>query len=158
MMNKRLAEKSVVVTGAAGTLCHDVVLRPAHEGAAVVEAERDLTNDQRRHPRHKITVPEAVDVSNAADLLRTLCQAIDQAPGGIEVDMSTADFVGVAGWRVLLRSARYAADRAPFTLSGLSARHRRTAELIGLGAALRGLEPRDEPGLLERPDELAPAE
>ncbi|MDE3204509.1 MAG: STAS domain-containing protein [Acidobacteriota bacterium] len=156
-MNEKLAENSVVVTGAAGTL-HHAVLRPPPEGAAVVEAERDLTNDQRRHPRHKITVPEAVDVSNAADLLRTLFQAIDQAPDGIEVEMSTAGFVGVAGWRVLLRSARYAADRAPFTLSGLSARHRRTAELIGLSAALRGLEPCDEPGLLERPDELAPAE
>ena len=156
-MNERLAENSVVVTGAAGTL-HDAVLRPPPEGAAVVEAERDLTNDQRRHPRHKISVPEAVDVSNAADLLRTLYQAIDQAPDGIEVDMSTADFVGVAGWRALLRSARYAVDRAPFTLSGLSARHRRTAELIGLSAALHGLEQRDDPGLLERPDELAPAE
>ena len=155
-MNKRLAENSVVVTGAPGAL-HDAVLRPVPEGTAVVEAERDPTNDQRRHPRHKISVPEAVDVSNAADLLRTLCQAIDHAPDGIEVDMSTADFVGVAGWRVLLRSARYAVDRAPFTLSGLSARHRRTAELIGLSAALRGLEQRDEPGLHERPDELAPA-
>ncbi len=230
MVDKGLAEKSVVVTGAPGALCHGLALRLAHEGAPVValdlndqepkepvveiESDRtkalarvddvsdevsvrhhtdeavarggsggtataappwsdrstdtprqqdltsvvDLPNDHGRPPRRRITVPEAVDVSNAPALLRTLSQAIDQAPDGIEVDMSTADFVGVAGWRVLLHSARYAADRAPFTLTGLSARHRRTADLLGLTAALRGLEPRDDPGLHERSDEPAPAE
>ena len=80
--------------------------------------------DEHRHTHNcKFIVPEVLDLSNAPTFLRALCQAIDQAPDGIEVDMSSADFVGVAGWRVLLHSARYAAGRVPFTFSGLSARH-----------------------------------
>ena len=137
---------------------------PWNDGTTATPRQQDLTsvvdlpNDHGRPSRRRISVPEAVDVSNASALLRTLCQAIDHAPDGIEVDMSTADFVGVAGWRALLRSARYAADRSPFTLTGLSARHRRTAELLGLTAALRVLEPLDGAGIHERSDEPAPAE
>lgn len=116
-----------------------------HPRQRALSAFTDPLDEHRRTPSRTFIVPEALDLSNAPTFLRTLCQAIDQAPDGIEVDMASADFVGVAGWRVLLHSARYAAGRAPFTLSGLSARHRRTAELLGLTDALRRLERRDRP-------------
>jgi anti-anti-sigma factor len=100
----------------------------------------DPLDEHRRTARHKITAPEALDLSNAPTFSRTLCRAIDQTPDSIEVDMSRADFIDVAGWRVLLDAARHAACRAPLILSGLSERHRRTAELLGLAKALRRLE------------------
>jgi len=120
-------------------------LATAHPRQRAHSAFADPLDEHRRTPSRKFIVPEALDLSNAPTFLRALCRAIDQAPDGIDVDMASADFVGVAGWRVLLHSARYAAGRAPFTLSGLSARHRRTAELLGLTEALRRLEQRGRP-------------
>ena len=86
-------------------------------------------DEHRRSPRRTIHAPVTLDLGNAPAFLRTLCRTIDQTPDGVEVDMSSADFVAVAGWRALFDAARYARGRASFTLSGLSARHQRTAAL-----------------------------
>ncbi|MDA8074075.1 MAG: STAS domain-containing protein [Actinomycetota bacterium] len=116
-----------------------------HPRQLSLSAFSDPLDEHRQTHNRKFIVPEVLDLSNAPSFLRALCQAIDQAPDGIEVDMSSADFVGVAGWRVLLHSARYAAGQVPFTFSGLSARHRRIAELLGLTEVVRRLERRDRP-------------
>jgi len=84
-------------------------LATAHPRQRALSAFADPLDEHRWTPSRKFIVPEALDLSNAPTFLRALCQAIDQAPDGIEVDMASADFVGVAGWRVLLHSARYAA-------------------------------------------------
>jgi anti-sigma B factor antagonist len=104
------------------------LLRPASDG--------DGGNARRRQPVLTVTLPDEIDITNAAQVRDTLTRALDGAAAVLVADAAGTAFCDCAGAMALIRAHHLAADAGTQLRVAASPPVRRMLELTGAAAAI----------------------
>ncbi len=99
------------------------LLRPVSDG--------DRGNAQSRQPVLMVTLPDEIDITNAAKVRDTLTRALDGAVTVLVADAAGTAFCDCAGARALIHAHRLAADAGTQLRVAASPPVRRILELTG---------------------------